>query len=158
MRKKPQQLMEEDVTRPGKRQRRTLPQYVFLLLFANVCSTQSQLKKILTNQPGPINLFRFIVSPNDFDQSVEKLFYLSLLTRDGKCMLETKEARPRSVRVLSRIPLVLDIELDLIPSADICDQPSEDDYAQGLKKRQLVMKFDMTTWRVSSSSRQCAAG
>jgi hypothetical protein len=42
-------------------------------------------------QNGPVNLFRFIINPNDFAQSVENLFYLSFLIRDGECALEIEE-------------------------------------------------------------------
>ena len=38
-----------------------------------------------------MNLFRFITNPNDFAQSVENLFYLSFLIRDGECALEIEE-------------------------------------------------------------------
>ena len=39
--------------------------------------------------------------------------------------------------------------LSLINTLDMCEQPNDQDYADGLKKRQMVMEFDMTTWRVS---------
>jgi len=42
-------------------------------------------------QNGPVNLFRFVTNPNDFAQSVENLFYLSFLIRDGECALEIEE-------------------------------------------------------------------
>lgn len=42
-------------------------------------------------QNGPVNLFRFITNPHDFAQSVENLFYLSFLIRDGECALEIEE-------------------------------------------------------------------
>jgi hypothetical protein len=42
-------------------------------------------------QNGPVNLFRFVINPNDFAQSVENLFYLSFLIRDGECALEIEE-------------------------------------------------------------------
>lgn len=42
-------------------------------------------------QNGPVNLFRFFINPNDFAQSVENLFYLSFLIRDGECALEIEE-------------------------------------------------------------------
>jgi hypothetical protein len=42
-------------------------------------------------QNGPVNLFRFVINPNDFAQSVENLFYLSFLIRDGECALEMEE-------------------------------------------------------------------
>jgi len=38
-----------------------------------------------------VNLFRFVINPNDFAQSVENLFYLSFLIRDGECALEIEE-------------------------------------------------------------------
>lgn len=38
-----------------------------------------------------INLFKFIINPHDFGQSVENMFYLSFLIRDGKCALELNE-------------------------------------------------------------------
>jgi hypothetical protein len=49
-----------------------------------------QLESIL-QETGAINLFRFIVNPNDFAQSVENMFYLSFLIRDGKVAMETSE-------------------------------------------------------------------
>lgn len=36
-------------------------------------------------------MFKFIINPNDFAQSVENLFYLSFLIRDGVCALEMDE-------------------------------------------------------------------
>ena len=30
----------------------------------------------------------------------------------------------------------------------MCEQPSDQDYAAGLKKQQMVMEFDMATWKV----------
>lgn len=41
---------------------------------------------------GEVNLFKFIINPNDFAQSVENIFYLSFLIRDGKVALETRES------------------------------------------------------------------
>lgn len=31
---------------------------------------------------------------------------------------------------------------------DLCDQPTDSDYAGGLKKRQKVFEFDMAIWKV----------
>ena len=36
-----------------------------------------------------MNLFRFVVNPNDFAQSVENVFYLSFLIREAVVALET---------------------------------------------------------------------
>lgn len=74
-------------------------------------------------------MFAFIINPNDFGQSVENLFYLSFLIRDGTCAMELSEET-------------------LEPMIWLCEAPSEEDYASGtLKKRQLVMELDMATWR-----------
>ncbi|PCH34744.1 hypothetical protein WOLCODRAFT_106472 [Wolfiporia cocos MD-104 SS10] len=109
--KKPQQITEEDITRSENETTKNV----------------AAMERILTAQEGAINIFRLIVNPNDFGQSVENLFYLSFLIRDGKCALETNNEGE--------------------PVVYICDQPSEEDYTNGLRKRQLVMEFDMATWR-----------
>ncbi|KAI0797808.1 Nse4 C-terminal-domain-containing protein [Abortiporus biennis] len=109
--KKPQEITEDDITRSENETTKNV----------------AQLEMILTDQEGPINLFRFIINPKDFGQSVENLFYLSFLIRDGKCALETNENGE--------------------PEIFSSEPPTEDDYLNGLKKQQLVMEFDMATWR-----------
>lgn len=37
---------------------------------------------------------------------------------------------------------------------DMCEQPTDIDYAGGLKKRQKVFEFDMATWRVRNPLRR----
>ncbi|KAF8622646.1 hypothetical protein AX15_006758 [Amanita polypyramis BW_CC] len=108
--KKPQELKEEDITRS---QNETTKNVVAL-------------EAILENEER-INLFRLIVNPRDFAQSVENLFYLSFLIRDGKVALEIND--------------------DGEPEVYICEQPNDQDYAAGLKKQQMVMQLDMATWR-----------
>jgi non-structural maintenance of chromosomes element 4 len=43
---------------------------------------------------GKVNLFKFVVNPNDFAQSVENIFYLSFLIRDAKVAFETEDGEP----------------------------------------------------------------
>jgi hypothetical protein len=53
-----------------------------------------QLEKLLLEEGDAINLFEFIVNPDPeqgFAQTVENLFYLSFLIRDGKCALDVAE-------------------------------------------------------------------
>ncbi|KAH9946583.1 Nse4 C-terminal-domain-containing protein [Amylocystis lapponica] len=108
--KKPQEITEDDITRSENETTKNV----------------ATLERILETT-GEVNLFKFIINPDDFGQSVENLFYISFLIRDGKCVLETnKEAEP---------------------IVYLCAQPTEEDYSSGLRKQQLIMEFDMATWR-----------
>jgi len=108
--KKPQAITEDDITRS---ENETTKNVIALRTLLGEC--------------GTINLFRFIINPNDFGQSVENLFYLSFLIRDGSCALQISE--------------------DGEPEIYECCEPSAEEYAAGLQKKQLVMELDMTTWR-----------
>ena len=107
-------------------------------------------------QNGPVNLFRFVVNPNDFAQSVENLFYLSFLIRDGECALEIEEDGEPVICAcafytyslsLARVRLGI-ISYVKSPPPVICEQPQFSDYQDGLKKQQLVFEFDVKTWEV----------
>ncbi|KAH9978578.1 Nse4 C-terminal-domain-containing protein [Lactifluus volemus] len=108
--RRPQELREEDIARS---ENETTKHVI-------------DIQNLLVEQNGPVNLFRFVINPNDFAQSVENLFYLSFLIRDGECALE--------------------IEDDGEPVIFICEQPQLSDYQEGLKKQQLVFEFDIQTW------------
>jgi len=108
--RKPQELREEDIARSENETTKNV----------------IDIRNLLVEQNGPVNLFRFVINPNDFAQSVENLFYLSFLIRDGECALE--------------------IEEDGEPVIFICEQPQVSDYQEGLKKQQLVFEFDVKTW------------
>ncbi|KAF8556101.1 hypothetical protein OG21DRAFT_1459890 [Imleria badia] len=108
--RRPQEIKEEDIKRSDNETTKNV----------------LKIKQILENT-GPINLFRFIVNPNDFAQSVENLFYLSFVIRDGECAFEINEEGE---------PVVM-----------LCEQPSMEDRAGGVHARQIVMEFDMATWK-----------
>lgn len=111
-----------------------------------------QIEKILKMQSGPINLFRFIVNPNDFGQTVENLFYVSFLIREGKCALEFSEDMQEpiicradlSYKTLSTLTHLLSVS---------CERPTEDDYKNGARKQQIIMELDMDTWKVCHKCR-----
>lgn len=108
--RRPQQIQEEDIKRSD-----------------NETTKNVLLIKSILESTGPINLFRFIVNPNDFAQSVENLFYVSFLIRDGECAFEiTDEGEPRIM---------------------LCEQPTFEDRLQGIQRQQIVMEFDMATWQ-----------
>ncbi|KAI0266829.1 Nse4 C-terminal-domain-containing protein [Gloeopeniophorella convolvens] len=108
--RRPQEIREEDIARSENETTKHV----------------LDIRNLLVEQNGPVNLFRFVVNPADFAQSVENLFYLSFLIRDGECALE--------------------IEDDGEPVIFICEQPQMSDYQEGLRKQQLVLEFDIQTW------------
>ncbi|KNC99739.1 Smc5-Smc6 complex subunit NSE4 [Spizellomyces punctatus DAOM BR117] len=80
------------------------------------------------HEVGNINFFTFIVNPESFGQTVENLFYLSFLIRDGKVQLNEDEEG----------------ELILEPAAP----PRPEDYEDNeIKRYQAVVDIDMATWR-----------
>ncbi|TFK94530.1 hypothetical protein K466DRAFT_509497 [Polyporus arcularius HHB13444] len=111
--KKPQEIREEDITRSENETTKNV----------------ATLERILNDLDGEaVNIFKFIINPHDFPQSVENLFYLSFLIRDGKCAFQIEEETGE-------------------PTIMLCQQPTQEDYADGLVKNQMVMEFDMQTWK-----------
>lgn len=58
------------------------------------CNCLEQIQTILEDVGEPINIFEFFINPNDFAQSVENLFYLSFLIRDGKAVFDIEDGVP----------------------------------------------------------------
>ncbi|KAJ3724630.1 Nse4 C-terminal-domain-containing protein [Lentinula raphanica] len=108
--RKPQEIREEDIERSVNETTK------------NVVTLES-----ILGETGAINLFRFVVNPKSFAQSVENMFYLSFLIRDGKVALDTDEEGE--------------------PTIFCCAQPSPEDFADGLRKRQIVFELDVATWK-----------
>lgn len=74
-----------------------------------------------------VNLFQFALNPESFGDSVENLFYISFLIRDGTAaIVENDEGDP--MLLLSEVP-------------------TEEDRRAGLTRRQIVFELDMATWR-----------
>jgi len=107
--KKPQELRKEDI----KQQENETTKNVV------------QIYRILENV-GRVNLFNFIINPESFSQTVENIFYLSFLIRDGKALLDEENG-----------------ELIIERS----DPPDENDYNMGIKKKQFVLEIDYDTWK-----------
>ena len=55
-----------------------------------------QVDTYLKRQNGPMNFFEFVINPDSFSQSVENIFYLSFLIRDGKAkiFIDEKDGQP----------------------------------------------------------------
>ncbi|KAJ2411834.1 hypothetical protein H4218_002403 [Coemansia sp. IMI 209128] len=81
--------------------------------------------KILT-QVGPVNLLQLVINPASFSQSVENIFYVSFLIRDGKAFIDDQSGQPM---------------------IEACEPPQQDDYQSGLTKKQLIFSLDQSTWQ-----------
>ncbi|KAJ2846375.1 hypothetical protein IWW36_004384 [Coemansia brasiliensis] len=75
---------------------------------------------------GPINLFELVINPQSFAQSVENIFYVSFLIRDGKAYIDDSSGQPM---------------------IEACEPPQQEDYQSGLTKKQLIFTLDQATWR-----------
>uniref|UniRef100_D8QC04 Non-structural maintenance of chromosomes element 4 n=1 Tax=Schizophyllum commune (strain H4-8 / FGSC 9210) TaxID=578458 RepID=D8QC04_SCHCM len=109
-RKKPQEIREEDIQRAENE------------------TTKNVIQVQWDDLPGRVNLFEFVINPEDFAQSVENIFYLSFLIRDGKVAFEYDEDTKE-------------------PFIYACSPAGEEEYANGLRKQQMVLEFDVATWR-----------
>ena len=95
--RRPQQITEEDIQRSENETTKNVANVrqrsPSTRLWPNYFLTSNQIQRILEAN-GAVNLFRFIINPDDFAQSVENLFYLSFLIRDGSCSLEVDSGEP----------------------------------------------------------------
>ncbi|PVV03945.1 hypothetical protein BB560_001562 [Smittium megazygosporum] len=80
----------------------------------------------LLEDVGLVNLFEFVVNPKSFSETVENVFYLSFLIRDGKAYIDDESGQP----ILAA-----------------CEPPDQEAYKNGLVKKQLVFDMDMELWR-----------
>ncbi len=92
--KRPQELKEEDISRSPNETTKNVA--IVSTPFPKQIHPDRppQLQKLLNDNPEPINLFKFIINPNDFAQSVENIFYLSFLIRDGHVAFEIQDGEP----------------------------------------------------------------
>lgn len=101
------------------------------------------LEKVDPHRSG-INFFKFAINPNSFSQSVENIFYISFLVRDGNAGLEvTKEGE-----------IIIRARKGEVPGGNGVDDeggeggPREGDAGADGSLHQGVMEFDMETWEV----------
>jgi len=107
--KKPQELRKEDIKEQENETTKNVVQ---------ICE--------ILDRVGKINLFEFIINPESYSQTVENIFYLSFLIRDGKAILDEEDGE----LVIERT-----------------DPPDEEDYMHGIKKKQYVLEIDYQTWK-----------
>ncbi len=76
------------------------------------------------------------------------MFYLSFLIRDGKCALNVDDGEPVICMYHTVLFVLCFRALTLVMLIVLCEQPSAEDYGEGLNKQQMVMELDMATWEV----------
>ncbi|KAK0461991.1 Nse4 C-terminal-domain-containing protein, partial [Desarmillaria tabescens] len=106
--RRPQELQEADIVRSDNE---TTKNVIWSLL----------------ERTGRINLFRFVINPQDFAQSVENIFHLSFLFHERKAGLEFQDG-----------------EQIIYPCFEE-DAPIRDEDAP--RRSQLILEFDYTTWK-----------
>ncbi|KAG0232762.1 nuclear protein [Actinomortierella wolfii] len=126
--RKPQELQEADIARQENETTKNV----------------RQIASILEQAEGRVNLFRLVVNPESFGQTVENIFYLSFLVRDGRASISEADADNPD----SELEEGVDYEgRNIQPMVEACEEPTAQDYENGLLKKQLVMEIDMAMWK-----------
>ncbi|KAF9545134.1 nuclear protein [Mortierella hygrophila] len=131
--RKPQELREEDIARQENETTKNV----------------MQVNNILEELNRKVNLFELVINPESFGQTVENIFYLSFLVRDGKAsILEVDMADPNLGDVdEDGEPWVPAEGANVQPMVELTEVPTAEDYQGGLLKKQMVLEIDMATWR-----------
>ncbi|GAB0136267.1 hypothetical protein EsDP_00004574 [Epichloe bromicola] len=80
---------------------------------------------------GGIDLMRFVVNPDSFGQTVENMFYVSFLIRDGRVAIELDEH-----------------DLPALATAPVNREQADDGTQRhGASKHQAILSMDEQTWR-----------
>ncbi|EGG10633.1 uncharacterized protein MELLADRAFT_93672 [Melampsora larici-populina 98AG31] len=93
----------------------------------------NSIRQNLHRQPeSGVNFFKFFINPNSFSQSVENLFFISFLIKEGAAAIENEDedGNPRE------FPIILASEI-----------MSKQDMAEGAyKKAQVIMELTIQDW------------
>ncbi|KAF9359064.1 nuclear protein [Mortierella sp. AD094] len=131
--RKPQELREEDIARQENETTKNV----------------MQIADILEECTDKVNLFELVVNPESFGQTVENIFYLSFLVRDGKVSITEEDMDDPNRGMYGDDDEVPEPKegANIQPMVELTETPTAEDYQGGLLKKQMVMEIDMATWR-----------
>ncbi|KAG0049098.1 nuclear protein [Gryganskiella cystojenkinii] len=125
--KKPQELREEDIARQENETTKNV----------------MQISAILEELEEKVNFFELVVNPESFAQTVENIFYLSFLVRDGKVSISEVDMDDPDREDDGEVREGANYQ----PMVELTETPTAEDYQNGLLKKQMVMDIDMATWK-----------
>lgn len=94
---------------------------------------------------GGIDLMKFVVNPHSFGQTVENIFYVSFLIRDGRIQVEYDDYDlPALGTHTSTLPKIK--YLQPVTAPVMREDREEETTRQGSAKHQAVLSMDMQAW------------
>lgn len=94
---------------------------------------------------GGIDLMRFVINPKSFGQTIENIFYVSFLIKDGKVSVDLDSDGIPALCTCSFLHCFVRLKLTLHSLAPVDDDASQS--ARRSMKWQGVFTLDMDTWR-----------
>ncbi|KAK9454331.1 Nse4 C-terminal-domain-containing protein [Dipodascopsis uninucleata] len=100
----------------------------------NTSSSVVYIGALLKEIGRPVNLFEFILNPQSFSQSVENLFYLSFLVRDGHAYIDEDH---------NGVPIVGAVSP---PDLSTTEGQEEMERRRNLTRNQAIFELSMSAW------------
>ena len=96
----------------------------------------SRLMRVIKQQPGPVNFFALVCNPDSFSQTVENVFHLAFLIKEGHASVFVTPQQP-------------------VPHVEVTNVHAHNESGQegaaNVEKRQVLVSMDMQTWKRACS-------